>query len=329
MATQRGGPIFWIKENLVCPNRAKYSQLNDFDKQCLDNAPAGQECVSDAPANSNRPRTQSEEDATPDSGCERYHFISGRDEIALNSDIGLHLDFQVTDGIIHGCPGLEHFNETMRNTHNIVWSKLPGTWRAEPLCQKQMYAEPPGSQPTFEIMEEFAADQTTWINEYQATHEKMLRNGIPAGQLTQAPDYVTGTNCPLPRVDNWDINLCYEESPPTGSPFMVGNRGPRSQGKYLTMNPANGWTRLEPRASDSDYQLWQWSESGRLLLNLGTGLPMSFNGNVLLSKVELDDHDWILFEEVSGNALDGYSGSAVVLWPRHGAPWQKFFPVFG
>ena len=51
-------------------------------------------------------------------GCEAYRFISGLDEMALPSEIGLYFDFEVTDdGIPYGCPGFEifdsvHFNWT-------------------------------------------------------------------------------------------------------------------------------------------------------------------------------------------------------------------------
>jgi hypothetical protein len=35
-----------------------------------------------------------------------FQFISGLDEMALQSEIGLYFDFEVTDdGIPHGCPG--------------------------------------------------------------------------------------------------------------------------------------------------------------------------------------------------------------------------------
>merc|ERR1712055_827775 len=48
-------------------------------------------------------------------GCEKFRLISGADEIALNAEMGLYREFEVTDGVIHGCPGLEVFNETMTN----------------------------------------------------------------------------------------------------------------------------------------------------------------------------------------------------------------------
>ena len=45
-------------------------------------------------------------------GCESYKFISGLDEMALPSEIGLYFGFDVTDdGIPYGCPGLEKFNQ--------------------------------------------------------------------------------------------------------------------------------------------------------------------------------------------------------------------------
>ena len=49
-------------------------------------------------------------DWTHGGGCESYRFISGLDEMALPSEMGLYFDFEVTeDGIPYGCPGLEKF----------------------------------------------------------------------------------------------------------------------------------------------------------------------------------------------------------------------------
>jgi len=57
--------------------------------------------------------------------------------------MGLYREFEVTDGVIHGCPGLEPFAE-MRNTSIIktIWSKGEDNWNGEPRCEKQRLEEP-------------------------------------------------------------------------------------------------------------------------------------------------------------------------------------------
>ncbi len=46
--------------------------------------------------------------------------------------MGLYRDFEVTDGVIHGCPGLEIFNETMTvDNGKPVWSGPSGKYNGE------------------------------------------------------------------------------------------------------------------------------------------------------------------------------------------------------
>ena len=58
-------------------------------------------------------------------GCERYSFISGLDEMALPSEIGLYFDFNVTnDGIPFGCPGLEKFDSVHFNMSKTLYYEI-------------------------------------------------------------------------------------------------------------------------------------------------------------------------------------------------------------
>ena len=232
MATQRGGPIFWIHENLVCPNKAVYETLSDYDKACLDEAETGMDCKAD-------PRSSNGTDLNYNDGCERYRLISGADEIAMTCEMGLYREFEMDDGIIHGCPGLEHFNESMSApvVHDVVWSHLPEVGRAEPLCPKQRLAEPPGDTPLYQIMEEYASNQTTWISDYITTHEKMVQNGYAAGSLTLAPDHFTNVHCPAPvMVGDWQPTYCYEIGPVTGQPFRIKSRMIENMDKVASIN---------------------------------------------------------------------------------------------
>ena len=38
-----------------------------------------------------------------------FRFANGGDEMAMNAEIGLYLDFKEIDGIPNGCPGLGKF----------------------------------------------------------------------------------------------------------------------------------------------------------------------------------------------------------------------------
>ena len=83
MCTERGGPIFWIHENHVCPdcNRGVFNS-----NACCQNVPAGQFCQADRAG-------PEEEDTGINGGCERFRFISGADEIALNAEMGLYRSY--------------------------------------------------------------------------------------------------------------------------------------------------------------------------------------------------------------------------------------------
>jgi hypothetical protein len=123
--TKNDGPIFWMKESLVCPD----FPLSSFDQACVNEAGPGITCRADsAILGSTVPRQVNETDADHNSDCERFKFIIGRDEIALNCELGLYLNFTVTDGIISGCPGLEDFNDSMQanNGYNAISKEKAG-----------------------------------------------------------------------------------------------------------------------------------------------------------------------------------------------------------
>jgi len=323
MATERGGPIFWIHENLVCPNKAVYETLSDYDKACLDEAETGMDCKAD-------PRSSNGTDLNYNDGCERYRLISGADEIAMTCEMGLYREFEMDDGIIHGCPGLEHFNESMSApvVHDVVWSHLPEVGRAEPLCPKQRLAEPPGDTPLYQIMEEYASNQTTWISDYITTHEKMVQNGYAAGSLALAPDHFTNVHCPAPvMVGDWQPTYCYEIGPVTGQPFRIKSRMIENMDKVVAQRGSDLYMEL---ASDSSNQLWQWSE--RHLINVRTGLPLQLGAKVFWSADVTEDGDWLLRDISTDQVIDAYGseqGSPLSTAERQiFADWQLFYPVY-
>jgi hypothetical protein len=197
-----------------------------------------------------------------------------RDEMAMNCEMGLYRDFEVTDGVLHGCVGLEVFNVSMPiNDGKEVWSKLPGKkGRAEPECKLQELAEPAGSQPLHKIMEEFAADQTTWVNAFIPTMEKMMRNGYDSLE-DSAVDRFANVDCPIPNQKG-DLELCYELSEATGPTFMIGNKHWKLEGKVLTYDSTQNKFVFEV-STGAPNQLWRWSESGSMLINMATNKPFT------------------------------------------------------
>ena len=329
--TNRGGPVMWIHQNLVCPSLYNPGTiLSNYAQACVDEAPEGQLCCADPVAGSSEPRTVNQADGDVNLGCERFRLINGNDEIALNCEMGLYREFEVTDGVIHGCPGLEHFNASMANDKNrAIWSQIPGVGMAQPECAKQRHAEPAGSTPLYQIMEEYANDQTAWINDFIPAMEKMLHNGYTS--LTDGPDYHANVYCPLPPIygdlANTDV-LCYEPSPASNmEPFIVENRLSALAGKVYQYNSTTGIFDFGYITGASNQQ-WRISENGRQLINAATGLPLLVSGNVNWN-IEQISNDIILTNPLTNRVVDCYQarteGQPCITWTKHGGPNQRFY----
>ena len=86
--TVSGGPTMWIHNNHACE-----TQSRDPDNACFKDLAPGMTCQPDD-NEFGIPREDWEEDGNVNQGCERFRLISGIDEIALNSEIGLYKDFE-------------------------------------------------------------------------------------------------------------------------------------------------------------------------------------------------------------------------------------------
>ena len=111
--------------------------------------------------------------------------------MALNSEMGLYLDFEVTDdGIPYGCPGLETFKtEYWFGSTLFTWSALPKPnikrfnpknaghyYKADPLCELNGFRD--GNKlPNYRYFEIYANDQNRWVRDFYNVYEKMLANG--------------------------------------------------------------------------------------------------------------------------------------------------------
>ena len=210
-----------------------------------------------------------------------------------------------------------------------IWSEITGVGNVQPECAKQRHAEPAGTTPLYQIMEEYANDQTVWINHYIPAMEKMLRNGYTS--LTDGPDYHADVYCPLPPIygdmKNTDV-MCYEPSPASNmEPFMIGNRLSTLAGKVYQYNSTTGIFDFGNTTGASNQQ-WRISENGHQFINEATGLPLLVSGNVNW-KIEQISDGMILINPLTNRVADCIlarkEGRACTTSTRHGRSNQQFY----
>ena len=167
----------------------------------------------------------------PYGGCEKFRINLGQDDITMNHEMGLYLDFKVQNGMPVGCPGFETYespewqefaNRTTQKERSDFYFRLSrvatkpnadpwnySDWHAgsDVGCGKNKMEVPEGSTPLHEIFEEYANDQQKWVDDYVPTFEKMLANGYGEGELVNGPDQYTGVYCPR----DGETMICYEE----------------------------------------------------------------------------------------------------------------------
>jgi len=216
-AFRSGGPVQWIKKQVVCPNCADHSYERGgrhaerlaHDRDCCLNKPADAFCRPDGPAN--RPPGSSAIDWDDDFswGCECSHFIFGRDETALSSDMGLMYKFDVDrKGFPSGCPGLGGWGPSTQRWTDYDCGIDGRPWFTEPVnasngwtaprnygpnattnkacpmsCPKNDYVYPGDNMDLSAHMERYAEDQAAWIEDFFPTMEKMISNGYAAAEL--------------------------------------------------------------------------------------------------------------------------------------------------
>ena len=108
--------MFFIHFNYMCPEcynkDLPFISDDTYEKCCTEGVAEGAMCKADGV------------DGVDDNewgGCEQYRLNVGFDEIALPCEMGLYFDFKMTDGVPHGCRGLEHFNASMRDTSSKLF----------------------------------------------------------------------------------------------------------------------------------------------------------------------------------------------------------------
>eukprot|EP00930_Biecheleria_cincta_P045801 TRINITY_DN3156_c0_g1_i10.p1 TRINITY_DN3156_c0_g1~~TRINITY_DN3156_c0_g1_i10.p1 ORF type:complete len:685 (+),score=79.00 TRINITY_DN3156_c0_g1_i10:523-2577(+) len=151
-------------------------------------------------------------------GCEHFRFVEGRDDSALTTDMGLYLKFEVDeDGFPRptlGCEnGHEYWNWTMfRPSMNPVMRQGESSYTLRTMtpqkaipqekvcdgsssgfcrfvyserrftfqsCSKNEYKHTESDQPLYKMVENFADNQSAWIEAFMPAFYKLLSNGAP------------------------------------------------------------------------------------------------------------------------------------------------------
>jgi len=317
--TPNGGPVHWIHENYQCQNCWKKP-----DHTCCKNKQEGQFCKANG--------VTEEDDKNINTGCERYQFISGLDEMALPCEIGMYFDFNVTeDGIPYGCEGLDQFtSENFNKSYLLTWSTLEnengGRYKADPKCELNKLEYPPGSTPLHQAFDEYAKDNGQWISEFVPAFEKMLSNGYAKDDLKLGPDQYTGIICPREDPHDWGKYFnCYQEDIVNKNAhfFIVS----RLDGRAITPTD-NGAGTMYTLDEDNVNQLWVLTDFGNQIINVATGKPLSVGGG---KAWRFDMEEGLIWDTRTGRVMDrGWAqvdGNVIGTYTMHGAPNQRFDAV--
>jgi len=193
-------PVQWIQHKLVCPNcewpehnkwpNSFGAQGQNYMRQACKEY---DQCQKDGSCKKRDKALQAKGINQCKPGTETWRFIWGRDEAATNADMGMYYDFLTdSDGFPYGCSKLDRENNERFRCAAGNDGFCQGSWdylhkkTNQPIdhgCGLQKHAEPCGSTPLYQIVEEFAEDKKKWLDVFVPTMEKMLRNGYGDGEL--------------------------------------------------------------------------------------------------------------------------------------------------
>ena len=233
--SENSGPVHYIHEHY----RAKDCLIKRYQvsTDCCKDLPPGQ-WVGKADGDTIE---DDHSDSDPENtGCEHFFHVDHNDEMALQCELGLYLDFKTKDGgFPYGCRGFEKFkpqnlpikevieevskkgwlqmiySEDIQMLSTIPEPKCKDRWwggtclygrkKSDPQCNLMTLQIPEGSTPMHEIFEEYASDNAKWIADFIPAFEKMLANGYQSDDLVNGPDAYTDVHCsrPPPGWSNW------------------------------------------------------------------------------------------------------------------------------
>lgn len=196
---EHGGSIQWIRMHFACPNCIHKWKENKFRREewdkCCVGIPDNKSCIPDNKIHIPGDVTR-EDDVT---GCERYRFTYGNDEMAINAEIGLYFQFNQENGIPKvgpndNCKGFKNFIFSKKNKmkdrckndgFNSRYMKSRRIW--DHGCGLNMRTDENSDIPVSQYFVMYAKDQATWIEDFIPTFEKMTRNGYHENDLKTAP----------------------------------------------------------------------------------------------------------------------------------------------
>ena len=185
--TISGGPMHWIRFHFACPNCLNKVSNNEFFENqwntCCNEKPEDKMCIPDG-------KKGNEYEDWNIHGCERYRFANGLDDMAINAEMGLYLQFDQVNGIpvvgANGtCLGLKDFNMNKWMESNKSRNKYRRAW--DHGCGLNMRREPENDKPVSSYFNIYAENQATWVKDFTQTFEKMAQNGYQDLDLTDAP----------------------------------------------------------------------------------------------------------------------------------------------
>jgi len=334
--TEVGGPFHWIQEKHICPEECSDPEIESEDPCCQD-IPAGANCVPD----NNRPKGSDSIGADDDvnSGCERYRFAMGLDQMTLPAEIGLYLNFSSDPetGIPYGCPGFEDFNlDKFHQSHKYTWTRRDSE-KADPVCEKNDM-QVGGSKPLYQIMEDYATDQQKWANDFVVAFEKMQANGYELSELVDGPDRWDGVTCPaqdhLPTAQKYWSCFREGDTEDAGPTVYIQSR---LDDRVMQVNEGHGQLEMWTKIEGAESQQWRWMPSGDQLRNVGSKSLLTIKGvgNWAIEPATKGDPDDKIITGVDANgnavAIDrGWSqedGKSVNVWRVHSGKNQRWHIV--
>lgn len=307
MDMSTGGPAQFIQEKFICPEVC-----------ATPNAQSNSCCTGENKCNPN---------------CEGWRFANGHDETALPAEMGLYLDFNLSQTKLPtGCPGLKHFTaDHFKNGYHETWSGAEIGQTGETECLKQSYALPSTSTPLSTIVEEYADNQATWLHDFVPALEKMLTNGYTSAELKAGPDQWTDVICPEQdsQVAPNRFWACYDRRD-LSKPFMLKSL---LDGRVVQeSDEASGNVHMaQSRESKpaSLRQVWRKTASGDHFVNAASGHLLAINGQGSFTFSATSSEALVLGMDKSGAlvAPDGKGldrgwleedGAGLTIWEVHG-----------
>ena len=266
--THNNGPVQWLSESYVCPNCVK-----EPEDECCQDVPDGLFCTPDSVGLPDK----TPEELNDKNMCEKFRFVTGLDETALNCEMGLYFEFGTDyNGYPTGCPGFDVTPfDGNSSSYDEMWSNVPSGVKADPQCPKQMLSVPESAQPTHWYMETYAREQELWFRDFESVLDKMMMNGYPEGESWPVVDQWTGVSC-SPR--GADYSQCWHECTFSDQEVFIESQLDQ---RVIQVNESTGSIEIWERVEGNPMQHWKWcsnTEGHQLAVNVGSNMALEVSG---------------------------------------------------